>query len=199
MFCNGPGALGKRHQRFAISIRPTNVGLMKKTILKSLSPLNFTSCKRIGTAQMLLVGMNKKFIMNISDCIFISLGFWLNTFSQFEFCPSVQVFKNSCRAVVERHADGFDDPLPSVHCHIVHGYEDVTSLSRRAWSGKYPAQSNVFGEYHQRQSHVLLPLLGLPEYFSPFTRQNVSSKCQLRKVEGWKKEVLILKQVCCFL
>lgn len=40
-----------------------------------------------------------------------------------------QVFKNSCRAVVERHADGFDDPLPFVHCHIVHGYEDVTSLA----------------------------------------------------------------------
>ena len=40
-----------------------------------------------------------------------------------------QVFKNSCRAVVERHAHGFDDPLPSVHCHIVHGYEDVTSLA----------------------------------------------------------------------
>ena len=37
-----------------------------------------------------------------------------------------EVFKNSCRAVVERHADGFDDPLPPVHCHIVHGYEDVT-------------------------------------------------------------------------
>eukprot|EP00438_Fugacium_kawagutii_P035443 Skav231813 [mRNA] locus=scaffold692:378194:380648:- [translate_table: standard] len=37
-----------------------------------------------------------------------------------------EVFKNSCRAVVERHADGFDDPLPTVHCHIVHGYEDVT-------------------------------------------------------------------------
>ena len=29
---------------------------------------------------------------------------------------------------MERHADGFDDPLPTVHCHIVHGYEDVTSL-----------------------------------------------------------------------
>ncbi|CAJ1337066.1 unnamed protein product [Effrenium voratum] len=36
-----------------------------------------------------------------------------------------EVFKNSCRAVTERHADGFDDPLPPIHCHIVHGYEDV--------------------------------------------------------------------------
>ncbi|CAE7333915.1 PDK, partial [Symbiodinium necroappetens] len=38
----------------------------------------------------------------------------------------VEVFKNSCRAVVERHADGFDDLLPAIHCHIVHGNEDVT-------------------------------------------------------------------------
>ena len=39
-----------------------------------------------------------------------------------------QVFKNSCRATVERHAESFDDPLPKVHCHIVHGDEDVTML-----------------------------------------------------------------------
>ncbi|CAE7028093.1 PDK [Symbiodinium natans] len=38
----------------------------------------------------------------------------------------VEVFKNSCRAVVERHAEGFDDLLPAIHCHIVHGNEDVT-------------------------------------------------------------------------
>ncbi|CAK9007359.1 unnamed protein product [Durusdinium trenchii] len=37
-----------------------------------------------------------------------------------------EVFKNSCRATVERHAESFDDPLPKVHCHIVHGDEDVT-------------------------------------------------------------------------
>ncbi len=84
---------------------------------------------------------------------------------------------------MERHADGFDDPLPSVHCHIVHGYEDVTSLQHKG--------SGVVTFYCH--------LLGLPGYhFSPFTM----GKCQLkmsRKVEGWKKEVLILKQVCCFL
>ncbi|CAE8696961.1 unnamed protein product [Polarella glacialis] len=39
----------------------------------------------------------------------------------------LEVFKNACRAVVEQHAvSGFDDQLPSVNCHIVHGYEDVT-------------------------------------------------------------------------
>eukprot|EP00928_Gymnodinium_smaydae_P028609 TRINITY_DN21775_c0_g1_i1.p1 TRINITY_DN21775_c0_g1~~TRINITY_DN21775_c0_g1_i1.p1 ORF type:complete len:515 (+),score=119.03 TRINITY_DN21775_c0_g1_i1:22-1566(+) len=38
-----------------------------------------------------------------------------------------EVFKNACRAVTERHADGgFDDLLPPVRCSIVHGYEDVT-------------------------------------------------------------------------
>jgi len=37
-----------------------------------------------------------------------------------------EVLKNACRAVVERHADGFDDELPPVRCQIVHGYEDVT-------------------------------------------------------------------------
>lgn len=38
-----------------------------------------------------------------------------------------EVFKNACRATVEQHADdGFDDILPPVQCHIVHGYEDVT-------------------------------------------------------------------------
>jgi len=37
-----------------------------------------------------------------------------------------EVLKNACRAVVERHADGFDDQLPPVYCQIVHGYEDVT-------------------------------------------------------------------------
>eukprot|EP00927_Polykrikos_kofoidii_P050808 TRINITY_DN44685_c0_g1_i1.p1 TRINITY_DN44685_c0_g1~~TRINITY_DN44685_c0_g1_i1.p1 ORF type:complete len:507 (+),score=66.97 TRINITY_DN44685_c0_g1_i1:173-1693(+) len=39
-----------------------------------------------------------------------------------------EVFKNSCRAVVETHSDdfGFDDALPPVRVHIVHGHEDVT-------------------------------------------------------------------------
>merc|ERR1712190_498882 len=37
-----------------------------------------------------------------------------------------EVLKNACRAVVERHGHGFDDPLPPVRCQIVHGYEDVT-------------------------------------------------------------------------
>jgi len=39
----------------------------------------------------------------------------------------LEVLKNACRAVVEQHAEnGFDDALPSIHCDIVHGYEDVT-------------------------------------------------------------------------
>lgn len=38
----------------------------------------------------------------------------------------LEVFKNACRATVERHAEGFDDALPPVQCHIVHGNEDVT-------------------------------------------------------------------------
>merc|ERR1740129_2632019 len=37
-----------------------------------------------------------------------------------------EVLKNACRAVVERHGDGFDDELPPVRVQIVHGYEDVT-------------------------------------------------------------------------
>ncbi|CAK0859654.1 unnamed protein product [Prorocentrum cordatum] len=37
-----------------------------------------------------------------------------------------EVFKNACRATVEQHAEGFDDPLPPVHCRIVHGHEDIT-------------------------------------------------------------------------
>merc|ERR1719433_788874 len=37
-----------------------------------------------------------------------------------------EVLKNACRAVVEQHADGFDDELPPVRCQIVHGHEDVT-------------------------------------------------------------------------
>jgi len=37
-----------------------------------------------------------------------------------------EIFKNACRAVVERHADGFDNALPVVTCQIVHGHEDVT-------------------------------------------------------------------------
>jgi len=37
-----------------------------------------------------------------------------------------EIFKNAFRAVVERHAEGFDDPLPPVRCQIVQGYEDVT-------------------------------------------------------------------------
>jgi len=38
----------------------------------------------------------------------------------------VEVFKNACRAVTERHADGFDDALPPIHCQIVHGADDLT-------------------------------------------------------------------------
>jgi len=37
-----------------------------------------------------------------------------------------EVLKNACRAVVERHGDGFDDELPPVRVLIVHGQEDVT-------------------------------------------------------------------------
>lgn len=37
-----------------------------------------------------------------------------------------EVVKNACRAVTERHAEGFDDDLPPVRCQIVHGAEDVT-------------------------------------------------------------------------
>jgi len=36
-----------------------------------------------------------------------------------------EVFKNACRAVVECHADGSDDPLPPVQCRIIH---DKTGL-----------------------------------------------------------------------
>jgi len=36
-----------------------------------------------------------------------------------------EVFKNACRAVVERHADRYDDPLPTVQCRIIH---DKTGL-----------------------------------------------------------------------
>jgi pyruvate dehydrogenase kinase 2/3/4 len=38
----------------------------------------------------------------------------------------IEVLKNSCRAVVERHADGFDDQLPPVRVRIVHGRDDLT-------------------------------------------------------------------------
>lgn len=38
-----------------------------------------------------------------------------------------EIFKNACRAVVERHGDGgFDDVLPSVRCFVMYGEEDVT-------------------------------------------------------------------------
>lgn len=38
-----------------------------------------------------------------------------------------EIFKNACRAVVERHGElGFDDVLPPVRCQIVHGKEDLT-------------------------------------------------------------------------
>lgn len=37
-----------------------------------------------------------------------------------------EVLKNACRAVVERHGEGFDDELPPVRVQIVHGHEDVT-------------------------------------------------------------------------
>jgi len=38
-----------------------------------------------------------------------------------------ELFKNACRATTELHAtSGFDDLLPPIRCHIVHGHEDVT-------------------------------------------------------------------------
>lgn len=37
-----------------------------------------------------------------------------------------EVFKNACRAVVERHGHGFDDELPAVRCLVVYGEEDVS-------------------------------------------------------------------------
>jgi len=37
-----------------------------------------------------------------------------------------EVFKNACRAVVERHSDGFDDELPPVYCTIHSGPRGVT-------------------------------------------------------------------------
>mmetsp|Transcript_126992 Transcript_126992/g.253836 ORF Transcript_126992/g.253836 Transcript_126992/m.253836 type:complete len:474 (+) Transcript_126992:33-1454(+) len=37
-----------------------------------------------------------------------------------------EVLKNACRAVVERHGEGFDDDLPPVRVQIVHGHEDLT-------------------------------------------------------------------------
>lgn len=85
---------------------------------------------------------------------------------------ALQVFKNSCRAVVERHADGFDDPLPSVHCHIVHGYEDVTPLGRRRCT-----------DFSGRRCHATIAIgWGFGRVlFSPFARENVSSTCQLKK------------------
>jgi len=52
--------------------------------------------------------------------------------STFTYVPThivymlTEVLKNACRAVVERHGDGFDDELPPVRVKIVHGYEDVT-------------------------------------------------------------------------
>jgi len=38
----------------------------------------------------------------------------------------LEVLKNACRAVVERHGHGFDDPLPPVRVQIVHGQDDLT-------------------------------------------------------------------------
>merc|ERR1712046_11548 len=32
-----------------------------------------------------------------------------------------EVFKNACRAFVERHPDSDEDALPPVRCHIMHG------------------------------------------------------------------------------
>jgi len=36
-----------------------------------------------------------------------------------------EVFKNACRAVVERHDTKYEDALPPVRCQVEHGAEDV--------------------------------------------------------------------------
>jgi len=56
-----------------------------------------------------------------------------------------EIFKNACRAVVERHGYGFDDELPVVRCHIVHGYEEVSFRISDEGGGISRAQmENIF-------------------------------------------------------
>ena len=94
---------------------------------------------------------------------------------------------------MERHADGFDDPLPSVHCHIVHGYEDVTPLSRRVAIEGVVWQVSSTKTCFWILTKTVMRCIAI---FPHFARQ----KCQLSKVEGCfsKKVVVFSSRAGCF-
>lgn len=50
----------------------------------------------------------------------------------------LEVLKNACRAVVERHAEGFDDYLPPVHCGVERDERDVIVTIRDEGCGISP-------------------------------------------------------------
>merc|ERR1712154_268333 len=58
-----------------------------------------------------------------------------------------EVFKNACRAVVERHADSDEDPLPPVQCHIMHGKTGLLIKISDRGGGICPADMEKVGRF----------------------------------------------------
>jgi len=71
-----------------------------------------------------------------------------------------ELFKNACRAVVQRHADSYDDPLPPVQCHIMHAKTGLLIKISDLGGGICPADMAKVGRFAHSTSRTRGELAG---------------------------------------